>query len=164
MSYGIAGESHQQGEYGTAKETHNHEAAHLILLFRYRQQGLGEDHGEYIGVTISHQGDGDIEHRLGLSHQQAYHAEYHHHHTDDEEGASLHHSEEECSGETTQSTEDEIQTGGESGLVECPSQALHEYLGSSGVGTHIYAHMAHDAHEGEQHHGLAKQGEAVSNG
>ena len=35
LSYGISRKSHQQGKYGTTKESHNHQSAYFVFLFRY---------------------------------------------------------------------------------------------------------------------------------
>ena len=109
LTEGIAGKTHKQWEDGSTEETHNHQSTHLVLLIRHSKQSLRENHGEDIRVTISHQGDGDIKHRLALAYPHTYHTQSHHYNADNEESAGLHHAEEDCTGETSNGTEDKVE-------------------------------------------------------
>ena len=160
----IRRESHDEGEDGAAEEAHDHQAGYLVLLVGDGLHGPCEHHGEHVAVAVAHEADGDVEDDLGLSHGHAHHRQRHHHHGDDEECAVVHHAEEERAREAAYRTADEVKRRGERGLIEGHAQTLDEQLGGRRVRADVYAHMAHDAEEGEQHDGSAQQLEALAEG
>ena len=48
LPHGIAGKSHQQWEYRTPEQPHNHQSGYLVLLVGPVKQSLRENNGKYI--------------------------------------------------------------------------------------------------------------------
>lgn len=53
LAYRIAGESHQQREYRTSKQSHNHQAGHFVLLVGLSEQGLRKHDRKHIRISES---------------------------------------------------------------------------------------------------------------
>ena len=122
---------------------------------------MGVDEGEDIGVAVAHKGNGCVENGFGSAEEQTAHGECHHQNADDEEHLVVHHPQEEGAREATDGTENEIEAGGKSGLIQAHVQSLHQYFRCRGVGAHVNAHMAHDADKRQQHDGQTQQLEAL---
>ena len=64
-------------------------------------------------------------------------------------------------GETAYGPEYEIEGCGECSLVQGESDSLHKDFRSRGVGAYIYAHVAHNSKEAEQHKWFAEEFETT---
>ena len=161
LSDGITGNSHEQGEYRSAEEAHNHQARNLVLLVGHRGERLGKDDGEYVGVAKPDECDACVDDIVGIGNEQSNHGYQHACHTDAQEPAAREVLEDKGAQQASGRTEDEVKARGKSGLVECEPDAFHQEFGSRGVGTYVDTHVAHDAQETQEDEGLSKQAQAI---
>lgn len=96
-----------------------------------------------------------------MAEQQEKHGREHQQCAEGEEQAGRNLAEDKGTREATCRTEDEIDARGEACLFQRQGEALHQNLGSRGVGAYVNAHVAHDAQEAKQDEGLAQEFEAV---
>ena len=149
----IAGESHQQGEDGSAEESHNHQARYFVLLVGHSTQGTGKDEGEGVAVAISQNANGSVEYPLGVAHHESYHSDAQQADAEEEECAIADAGQDVTSRKTTDRTAEEVEAGGESCFVERHAETFHQDLGSRSVGAHIDSYMADDGNEAALHAG-----------
>lgn len=161
---GVAGEAHGDGEERAAEEAHNHEAAHLVLLLREGQEGLGEDDGEDVGVAQADEGDAGVYHPRLLHEEEAAEGQEHKCDTEHEERTRGDFLQGKGACEAAGGAQDEVEAGGETGFLERHGETVHQDFRGGDVGTHVDAHVADDAEEAEQGEGVAQQGHALAIG
>ena len=160
----IGGDTHQNREDRSTENTHDHQTRYIVPFLRHSQHRLRQHDGEQIGVAIANQTDTGVDGCFAVQTEQTDHGRQQHQGADEEEALARHLLQDDGTGETANRTENEIETGGETGIFQRHAQPFHQDFRCRGVGSHINTDVTDDADKAEQDKGVTQQSKTFFEG
>lgn len=158
----IAGHAHGQRKNGTAKQSHNHEARHLVFVLRATLQCLRQRDGKHVRVAQPNECHAKVKRCFAAKPCKADEAAHYANYAEDEETAVRHAREEKGTQQTPDGAAYKVERSDPAGMGQRQSFVLLKYARSGGVDAHINAHMTQNADEAAAHHGPAHERKGAS--